>query len=393
MKTEAIAVIGGGYGDEGKGHIVDYWSSQMDDAIVVRFNGGAQAGHGVLTPGDNWHVFSHFGSGTFNRVPTYLSRFFVVNPTLFRKEHEAFVNQDYVKEFGLAPTIYVDPECLVTTPIEMLINQYLETSRGVGRHGSCGTGFGETFERVKRLRRPLTLGYWYNISHSQIRKEIKALVVDYMMKRINMLEAPDELKEVINNDELISDFIADLEYFYKHTTLTGRDLPSYKLFQNRNVIFEGAQGLELDQDYGHFPHVTRSNCGLKNVTKLINEIGIDLGLLTVNYVTRAYKTRHGAGPLPFERSDPFPFKDRTNVYNEWQHGLRWAPFDYDQYRSITDKDFALYANEYNGYYDIKRVDTMNCMDQVEAWEHIPTVYHPLFNYFSFGPTRLDIESI
>ena len=384
---EAVAVIGGGYGDEGKGHMVDYWASVLNDPIVVRFNGGAQAGHGVMTPGGRWHVFSHFGAGTFLKVPTFLSNFFVVNPTLFRKEHEAFV-----KEWGINPEIYVDPQCYVTTPVEMLINQHMETQRGSFRHGSCGTGFGETFERVKRTRRSRHLEFWYNLSHRDVRKEIKGLVVDYLMKRIDLTEG-DTLLKVIQNDKLIDDFIEDFEYFYTHTIVTGHGQPAHRLFSKRNLIFEGAQGLELDQDYGHFPYVTRSNCGMKNVTKLINRHGLDLGLdrLSVNYVTRAYKTRHGAGPLPFERQDPFPYKDRTNVYNEWQHGLRWAPFDYDQYKSITDKDFALYANDHNFSYKVRRLDTMNCLDQVEPRTHMETFYQPMFDFFGYGPHREDIE--
>ncbi len=75
--SKVIAVIGAGYGDEGKGLMTDYFSSQYDDAVVIRSNGGAQAGHTVVTPEGQRHVFSHFGSGTFNGSPTFLSRHFV----------------------------------------------------------------------------------------------------------------------------------------------------------------------------------------------------------------------------------------------------------------------------------------------------------------------------
>src|SRR5580698_7114906 len=96
----AYAVIGANFGDEGKGLITDFLCSQLDDCLVVRFNGGAQAGHTVVTLRGR-HVFHHFGSGTFNDSPTFLSRFFVVNPLLWEKEHI---------ELGAIPVLHIDPD-------------------------------------------------------------------------------------------------------------------------------------------------------------------------------------------------------------------------------------------------------------------------------------------
>lgn len=76
----AIAVIGAGFGDEGKGLMTDYCCQRPKYTTVVRFNGGAQAGHTVVTPDGRRHVFSHFGSGTLRGAATFLSRFFICNP-------------------------------------------------------------------------------------------------------------------------------------------------------------------------------------------------------------------------------------------------------------------------------------------------------------------------
>ena len=111
------------------------------DGIVVRFNGGAQAGHTVVTPEGRRHVFSHIGSGTFAGAATFLSRFFVSHPLLFLKEWEVLAAQ------GVRPVVYVDPDSPVTTPYDMMINQIIEQEQGAARHGSCGLGFGETLER------------------------------------------------------------------------------------------------------------------------------------------------------------------------------------------------------------------------------------------------------
>lgn len=82
----ARVVIGANFGDEGKGLVTD-WLCAQGAGVVVRFNGGAQAGHTVETP-EGRHVFHHLGSGTFCNVPTYLSQYFICNPILFLHELE-----------------------------------------------------------------------------------------------------------------------------------------------------------------------------------------------------------------------------------------------------------------------------------------------------------------
>ena len=387
-KLEGVAVIGGGYGDEGKGLMTDFWSDILDDPVVIRFNGGCQAGHTVVTPEGKRHVHSHFSCGTFTGRTTYLSKYFVVNPTLFRKEHEQFV-----EDFGIAPIVYISPDCCTTTPLEMLLNQTLETLRGRARHGSCGIGFGETLERVKRLKMPLRISYMANMSLDMLRVDMVDLLNQFILPRFdeaitasNRMDVDTirrDFMEIATNRKLANDYYDDLHYLLNHSTLAN------SVVQGRNIIFEGAQGLEIDQDYGAFPYVSRSNCGMRNVTELINSLGLDIIDLTVNYVTRAYKTRHGAGPLPYEIQSPFPYTDETNVHNEWQGGLRWGLFRYDKYRSITDKDYALYADPYNRFFKTKRIDTMTHIDQlsIEAKREFEESMMHHFEYFSYGPTR------
>jgi len=89
-----------------------------------------------------------------------------------------------------------------------------------------------------------------------------------------------------------------------------------------DIVFEGAQGLLLDQDSEFYPHVTHSKTGITNVIQIARETGIDQ--IDAVYVARTYLTRHGAGPLPGE--DPaLSYHDDTNVENEWQGKLRFAP--------------------------------------------------------------------
>jgi hypothetical protein len=152
---QAYAVIGAGFGDEGKGLITDYLVHQgrPDLTMVVRFNGGAQAGHTVVTPQGKRHVFSHFGSGTLAGASTFLSEHFIVNPHLFCKEVGELVSVGCEEV-----TVIVDPRAVVTTPYDMFINRAVERQRAGSRHGSVGVGINETIERSGHTGFKLTVG-------------------------------------------------------------------------------------------------------------------------------------------------------------------------------------------------------------------------------------------
>src|SRR5260370_26170356 len=115
----AQAVIGAGYGDEGKGLLTDALAAEVGpDTLVVRYNGGAQAGHTVQAPDGRRHVFHHVGSGSFVGAPTYLSRYFVVNPLFFAGEVAELA------AVGLTPKNCIHPDARVTTPYDLTITQF-----------------------------------------------------------------------------------------------------------------------------------------------------------------------------------------------------------------------------------------------------------------------------
>ena len=109
---------------------------------MVRFNGGAQAAHNVITSDGRYHAFAQFGSGTFTPgVRTHLSRFVLVDPLALAAEaaHLASVGVGDALD-----RLTVDRDTLMTTPYHRLANQARERARGAARHGSCGMGIGET---------------------------------------------------------------------------------------------------------------------------------------------------------------------------------------------------------------------------------------------------------
>ena len=153
-------VIGAVYGDEGKGLMTDYlagkYIKQGKSVAVVRFNGGAQAGHTVNRNGMR-HVFKHFGSGTLAGADTILSRHFILNPIAFFQELE---DLNAKLSGGIKGVIYVENDCMVTTPFDIFINQALELKRGDARHGSCGMGIGVTVGRYEEKNHKIDLRAW-----------------------------------------------------------------------------------------------------------------------------------------------------------------------------------------------------------------------------------------
>lgn len=349
---KAHVVIGSGYGDEGKGLFTDYLSSLYDSSTVVRFNGGAQAGHTVTTD-NNRHVFGHYCSNSLlgKEHISFLSKHFVVNPMLFKKEKES------LNKIKVNPFVIVSPDSLVTLPYDILINQLLEKNRGESKHGSCGVGFGETIERSEKGF-PLFMKDILN--NADIINKIINIRDNYFLDRINQLGLLSELKEYqfLLEDKFINMLVNQVREDFKDIKLSN-DL----LLKNKNIVFEGAQGLLLDQDLGYFPHVTRSNTGLKNVIDLVKES--EINELDIIYATRCYTTRHGAGPLENELFEK-PYEkivDNTNIHNEYQGTLRFSYLNIDLLNKTIKRDIEKASIPSSIKLNIKL--GISCLDQTE----------------------------
>ncbi|TAL31190.1 MAG: adenylosuccinate synthase [Alphaproteobacteria bacterium] len=353
MKTAKV-VIGANFGDEGKGLITDFYAAPHgENALVVRYNGGAQAGHTVVTPDGKRHVYSHFGSGSFAGAHTFLSHFFVCNPILFLKEYNLLRGKTAV------PPVHVDGRAPVTTPYDMMINQIAEEARGDGRHGSCGMGFGESIER--NANSGFAVVYADLSDKAALKKKLTHTRDNWVPQRLKALgitTLPDKWKERLSSSAVPENFMTDIAHFLQATQLAGQ---GFLAATKKHIVFEGAQGLLLDQERGWFPHVTRSHTGMKNVLVLAGEAG--LNALDVTYITRAYATRHGAGPLPHELPHlPYPrIRDETNVANDWQGTLRFGWLDADLLAVSIAKDLA----DNKSGIRLRPGLAVTCLDQLE----------------------------
>jgi adenylosuccinate synthase len=313
----ARAVIGASYGDEGKGRTVEWLAApHASAALVVRSNGGAQAGHTVETADGRRHVFHHFGSGTLRGARTHLSRFMVSHPIVFAEENVV------LRRLGAAPVISADPRGVVTTPWDMMVNQAAELARDGMRHGSCGLGFGETVGRCEESDHALMLS---DLHGPRLRQRLLAIREEWLPRRLDEMDLPARTGPLAfaRSDRLLDRFVEQCASFARSIDL--RD--DADIGSEDEVIFEGAQGLLLDQNAAGFPFVTRSNTGLANIGAIAAEAGI--GGLEVAFVSRCYLTRHGRGPMEDERPIErwYSVEDQTNRPNPWQESLRFGLLD------------------------------------------------------------------
>lgn len=372
----AVAVIGANFGDESKGKMVDYFCfGNQAPSLVIRFNGGAQAGHTVVCPAGRRHVFHHFGAGTFAGAATFLSRFFIVNPLLWQKERKELA------ALGLSqPRLLIDPQAMLTTPLDMLVNQEIEHARGHQRHGSCGIGINETVERCSGELRTTAA----DLACPQKLRAILGNIADRALVRLDSLgivPSPFFL-DLVRSEGLIERYLQTREALSRDCKL----VPVAALQGVGCFVFEGAQGLLLDEKHRFFPHVTRSRTGLTNVSILAKELGIDE--LHAVYVTRSYMTRHGAGPFPTE-DRALRFADATNIPNEWQGTLRFGRLDVDLLAESIQADLAS-----NHDVSVEPVLAMACLDQLEINTVAVTEQCGIkLGYTSCGPTREHVTAM
>ena len=352
-KPKVKIVLGANYGDEGKGLVTHYFSDKARDngpVLNILFNGGPQRGHTVEYSNGLRHVFHHFGSGFFDGTDTYFDSHFMLNPIFFNKElkdlkakYERFFGDPWII-FGPEPMFEAHVDCRVTTPYDSIINQIVEQSRGKGRYGSCGYGIWETQKRYEYWSESLPILRMADLSPEKLRIHLNRLrqeYVPYRLEQYHLTEIPSDYKELLESDELMESYISDFYEMCKHLHL----VPSLRHLCRTNwyetLIFEGGQGLALDEDnYIMRPHVTASSTGCKVPMQEIADISDQVEII---YVTRPYFTRHGAGPFPTECSKEelgVDICDPTNIPNPYQGTMRLGKFNLSEMRGRIIHDLG-----------------------------------------------------
>jgi adenylosuccinate synthase len=301
-------VVDLGYGDAGKGTVVDRLCAQRPVAAVVRFNGGAQAGHNVVAPDRRHHTFAQFGAGTLHGVPTHLSRFVVVDPLALAAEADHLARLGVPNPYAL---LTVDAQALLATPWHRAANRLRERRRGADRHGSCGMGVGETMAyALERADAPRAADV---LAPARLRRRLAA-VRDRLTDELGTLDAPPL-------DDVVTAFAA----FGAAVAVVDGAPALRRLLDTGPCVFEGAQGVLLDEWFGWHPYTTWSTTTFANAGALLAEAGHDALRLGV---VRTCTTRHGAGPLVTEDADlAATLPEAHNGHGPWQGPFRVGHFD------------------------------------------------------------------
>jgi adenylosuccinate synthase len=320
---QVILTVDLGFGDAGKGSVVDFLTREHGAHVVVRYNGGAQAGHRVVTAAGKEHVFAQFGSGTLAGAATHLSRFMLVEPLAMLAEAE------HLRTLGVEALAHttIDARARVITPFQRAANRLKELARGAARHGSCGMGIGETAAdtlahgartlHVGDLCRPDALLEKLTFVRAINRAKVEALRLSLHDNE----QAGDELS-VLFDDDWLEWLVEMYRQFVDRAQIVDGNFFAALLRRHGTVVFEGAQGVLLDEAHGFHPHTTWSDTTLRNADWLLAEAGY-AGMVQRIGITRGYATRHGAGPFVTEDAAlTCALPDAANGDGAWQQGFR-----------------------------------------------------------------------
>ncbi|MDP6365074.1 MAG: adenylosuccinate synthase [Nitrospinota bacterium] len=282
-----LSVIGGQWGDEGKGKVVDLLASQVE--VVARYQGGANAGHTVVADGKEFilhliptgilhpHVHCIIGSGV------------VVDPVALVDE----IKQ--LREGGIqvGGNLVIGKRTHMIMPYHKVLDSHMEELLGVNRIGTTGRGIGPAYSD-KAARLGIRVCDLYDEKVLADRVRVSLAIKKRLLAGISLDE---EERRALEEDYILEVCDEVREILAPHVRNTDAEILE-AITNNRRVLLEGAQGILLDLDMGTYPYVTSSNTGVGGA---LSGLGMPLGKVgAVVAVMKAYCTRVGQGPFPSE---------------------------------------------------------------------------------------------
>ena len=281
-----VVVVGSQWGDEGKGKIVDWLSSEAD--VVIRFQGGHNAGHTLVIDGVTYKLrLLPSGIVRKNKV-SIIGNGVVVDPWALLDE----INEIKEKGVNVNENNFIISEAAnLILPFHKEMDEIREDSAGKAKIGTTRRGIGPAYEDKvgRRSIRVMDL-----VSERNLDQRLETVLIHHNAIRKGLG------KKIFEKDQLKKDLLKIAPQILKFSQPVWKKLDEYKS-KGKKILFEGAQGILLDVDHGTYPFVTSSNTVASSAAT-----GTGCGVDTINYVlgiTKAYTTRVGEGPFPTELKD------------------------------------------------------------------------------------------
>ena len=281
-----VVVVGSQWGDEGKGKIVDWLSREAD--VVVRFQGGHNAGHTLVIDGITYKL-RLLPSGIVRKNKTsIIGNGVVVDPWALLDEIEEAKSKGV--EINQNNLILSEAATLIL-PFHREMDEIREDSAGNSKIGTTRRGIGPAYEDKvgRRSIRVMDLA-----SKKNLENRLRMVLEHHNAIRKGLG------KQIYEKDKLVEDLLKIAPNILKYSAPVWRKIDQFKL-ENKKILFEGAQGILLDVDHGTYPYVTSSNTVAASAAT-----GSGCGPNSINFVlgiTKAYTTRVGEGPFPTELTD------------------------------------------------------------------------------------------
>ncbi|MGE3261879.1 MAG: adenylosuccinate synthase [Bacteriovoracia bacterium] len=279
-----VAVVGGQWGDEGKGKVVDIYGKHAE--VVVRYQGGNNAGHTLVVDGKKVVLHLIPAAALHEGKTCVIANGVVVDPEIFLTELEGLKNKGYLK----TSKVLVSDRAHVIMPYHKILDQLREKSRDGTSIGTTGRGIGPAYSD-KTSRLGIRVGDLSNASY------LKARIEESLVEK-NVLFEKHYGHAKFDASELTEKYLALGEKIQAHVA-DANLLVHEAIATKKKILFEGAQGALLDIDQGTYPFVTSSNTTSGGVC---TGAGVPPSAVQeVIAIVKAYSTRVGAGPFPTEQ--------------------------------------------------------------------------------------------
>jgi adenylosuccinate synthase len=348
-------VIGAQWGDEGKGKIIDYLASTSD--FIVRFHGGNNAGHTIIN--DRGKFALHLvPSGIFNdKSKNIISNGVVIDLEILSSEIEE-LEKNGVK---VKDRLYISPRAHLIMPYHKLLDKLYEEAKGKAKTGTTGRGIGPAYSD-KVSYNGIRVGDLLNLKVFSEKLSTQLTVKNKVIKSLGgkPISHSDTLKEFITLRKKVLPFVSE-----------SFEILNQAIDENKKVLFEGAQGVFLDNDWGTYPYVTASSMASGGITqyagvapqKIKNVVG----------VVKAYTTRVGEGPFPTELKNGIGEKLR-------KEGVEFGATTGRPRRcGWLDLELLKFAVKFNGFTEIAitKLDVLDIFPEIKISTHYTYKNNPI----------------